>query len=50
MKYLLFFGFLITPLMLLNYVVMPELDKLKDFYSNVDTISQEAAGLGSSQN
>lgn len=42
MRYLLIAGFLASPLILLNYFVMPEVQKLQDFYSNIDTYAQKA--------
>jgi hypothetical protein len=43
MKYLLLLGLYISPVLLLNYLVMPELAKLQHFYSNIETYSQQAA-------
>jgi hypothetical protein len=47
MRILVYGFFLLSPLVLLNYMVMPELDKMKDFYSNIDTHANNAAGISS---
>lgn len=44
MRIALYGFFLLSPLLLLNYLVMPELDKMKDFYSNIDVYANQAAG------
>ena len=44
MKYLILgIMFLGIPFGLLNWVVMPELQQLKTFYGQIDTIAQQAA-------
>ena len=45
MKLLLFGFFLLSPIILLNYLVMPELNKMQDFYANIETHAQNAAGV-----
>lgn len=44
MKYIILIGFLVSPVVLLNYFVMPELAKLHDFYENIDSYAQQSAG------
>lgn len=34
-----------TPVYLTDRLVMPALDELRNFYSNVDALAQDAAGL-----
>ena len=45
MKYLLLGVILFSPVLALNYLVLPELAKMQEFYSNIDTYSQQAAGV-----
>ena len=45
MRILIYSTLMFSPIILLNYVVMPELENLKNFYSNVDAYAQDAAGI-----
>ena len=45
MKFVVFSIFLFTPLLLLQYAVMLELDKMRDFYATVDVVAAKAAGV-----
>lgn len=45
MRILIYSALLLSPVALLNYAVLPELENLKDFYSNVDVYAQDAAGI-----
>lgn len=42
MKYVILAGIYLTPLVLLNYLVLPELAKLQEFYSNMDVYVHKA--------
>lgn len=45
MKFIVYSIFLFSPLLLLNYAVMPELDKMRDFYANIDVVAANAADV-----
>lgn len=45
MKFIVYSIFLFSPFLLLNYAVMPELDKMRDFYANIDVVAERAAGI-----
>lgn len=45
MKFIVYSALLLSPLILLNYLVMPELNKMQDFYANIESHANNAAGV-----
>lgn len=50
MRFIVYGALLLSPVILLNYLVMPELDTMKYFYSHIDATASNVAGVNGSDN